>query len=128
MKRIRWSHLVVVLLAMFCVAGRGGPGYSDDGCNDDGGCNGCDCGGEEEKPGGYLPPPPPPAPKPDLGPRWRVIKMVIVENGWWVKRYVAQSDSADLEATIRCNGWDWPLKKDPVLQKGQKLKICGWRR
>lgn|GEM_PF-6817675 len=71
----RGSLLLIVVLALACLAGRGPGGDYDEGCGCDcngcesgsssGGCGGCNgCAGEEKtsKPGGYLPPPVPSLP------------------------------------------------------------------
>lgn len=56
-----------------------------------------------------------------------VLKIVRVRRGWHTKKYVDHTKGANLQATVLCNGWPWPLKRNPVLQPGQRLKLCSWK-
>jgi len=60
--------------------------------------------------------------------QWQEIKTVRVERGHWPAQYVENTEGADMEATSICNGWNWPLERDPVISPGQSIKICGWSR
>jgi len=66
---------------------------------------------------------PAPAPEPPA-PIAKVLREVHVARGWWPDRYVQDTPGADIQATFKCNEWQWGA--NPTVHPGERITICGW--
>lgn len=128
------TRMWVIVSAWLSFAGGG-----EDGCD----CSGCGC---DDITNNWADEPDAPVPASPIGrtlreasdyaevaadsptPRekvWYEIKSVIVKKGKWPKWYVERTPGADMNATWNCNRW--MRGTNPIVRRGQKIKICGWR-
>ncbi len=78
-----------------------------------------------------TPPPAPELPTPvttastDTSEPWEQLRVVTIGRTGPPFYHVAQTVGATKEATARCNGWGWPIKKGRTFPPGMRVKICG---
>ncbi len=78
-----------------------------------------------------TPPPAPTLPAPvttastDTSEPWEQLRVVTIGRTGPPFYHVGQTVGATKEATARCNGWGWPIKKGRTFPPGMKVKICG---